>query len=101
MTVMMPKTVTFFIMQLSQKEKMMPLRTKKREKKERRREQLKELRLILPKIPQLKIMNNHQQIKKHPKEERMKVVNLILKCKRFIVNMQLIDVKVIESIDII
>ena len=28
----------------------------------------------------------------------MKVVNLILKCKRFIVNMQLIDVKVIEGL---
>jgi hypothetical protein len=87
LTVTMPKMVTFFIMLLSLKEKKMPSRTKKREKRERRREQLKELRLILPKILQLKIMNNNQPMKNHQQEERMKVVSLILKCKRFIVNM--------------
>lgn len=97
LTVMMPKTVTFFIMLLSLKEKMMPLRMKKREIRERRREQLKKLQLILPKIPQLK--NNHQPLEKnHLLEEKvMKVVSLILRCKRFIVNMQQKDVKNIEE----
>ena len=88
LTVTTPKTVTFFIMLSSLKEKMMQLRMKKREKKERRRERLKELQLILPKILQPKIMNNHQQMEKnHQQEETMKVVSLTLRSKRFIVNM--------------
>jgi len=75
-------------MLLSLKEKMMPSRKKKRENRERRREQLKELQLILHKIPQPKIMNNHQPMEmNHLQEEKMKVVNLILRCKVFIVNM--------------
>jgi len=88
LTVTMPKTVIFFIMLSSQKEKTMPSRKKKRERRERKREQLKEQRLILPKIPRPKIMNNHQSMEKtHLQEERMKVVSLILRCNRFIVNM--------------
>jgi hypothetical protein len=67
---------------------MMLLRKKKKEKRERRREQQKELQLILLKILQPKTMNSHQLMEKDNLQKViMKVVSLILRPKRFIVNM--------------